>query len=221
MAIHVFNGMRRHNRPDTMPTSETYGQAFLGAARIRDVESVQLIHNQLKLDFNIDMSTYLYNAMTIGYTACGKARDALEYWNHIVASKEGPSYNSIHIALRACEKSPFGDEQANDIWKKLRQMNIELDGTLWASYIGALSGNQKIEAAFSTILEAEQEGHVDVDSFLIGTLFNANRVLHQRDEIEKWAKEQYPRIWAELEQMGFDMDEYEVKQCRIDRSVVP
>ena len=221
MAVHIFNGMRRHHRADTMPTADTYAGAFLGAAKIRDLESVELIHNQLKLDYNINVGTYLYNTLTIAYTACGKARDAQDFWNHIVASKEGPTYNSIHIALRTCEKAPLGDEQAKEIWEKLKQMNVELDGALWASYIAALSGNAKIGQAFSTIVQAEQDGHVEVDSFLIGSLFSGSRSPQKQEKIEAWVREQYPHIWAELEQIGIDEVEFGWRQFRIDRSVTP
>jgi hypothetical protein len=36
----------------------------------------------------------------------------------------------------------------------------------------------------------------------IGTLYNALPGQNRKDMIEKWAKELYPAIWAELEKLG-------------------
>ncbi|KAK3064936.1 hypothetical protein LTR53_018334, partial [Teratosphaeriaceae sp. CCFEE 6253] len=141
MAVHVFNHMRSHSREDTMPTVDTYVTAFMGAAARHDLESLEVLHNQLKLDFNITLTTHLRNALIIAYTSCGSPRRALSFWDDIVASREGPSYKSVQIALRACERSPFGDLKAQEIWGRLRRMRVDLDPAMWASYVAALAGN--------------------------------------------------------------------------------
>ncbi|KAK4613866.1 Complex I intermediate-associated protein 84, mitochondrial [Fulvia fulva] len=221
MAANVFQGMRTHSRPDTIPTVDTYVAAFLGSAKLRDLESLEIIHNQLKLDFNIDTTTYLYNALIIGYTACGKPRRALDFWEDIVASKEGPTYNSIHIALRACEKAPFGDLKAQEMWAKLKRQNVELDQSLWASYVAALAGNGDNELAITTIEKADQNNEVEVDAFLLGSLFGGSSGQDPQAEIESWAKEKYPHVWAELEKVPMDTREDGMRYFRIDRSVTP
>ena len=221
MAANVFQSMRTHSRPDTIPTIDTYVAAFLGSAKLRDLESLEVIHNQLKLDFNIDTTTYLYNALIIGYTACGKPRRALDFWEDIVASKEGPTYNSIHIALRACEKAPFGDLKAQDIWAKLKKQNVELDQSLWASYVAALAGNGDNELAITTVEKADQNNEVEVDAFLLGSLFAGSPGQDAQAEIEGWAKEKYPQVWAELEKTPLETKENGMRAFKIDRSVTP
>lgn len=221
MAVHVFTGMRRHSRPDTISNYETYATAFLDCAKIRDVDSLEVIHNQLKIDYTVDVSTYLYNTLMIGYIACDKGRKALTFWDDIAASREGPTYNSIHIALRACEKSPFGDLKAQEIWQRLRKQKVDLDQALWSSYAAALAGNGDNELAISTIEEAEAKNEVDIDPFLVGSLLTGCPGQGKQAEIEAWAKDKYPHVWASLENIGFDVNEIGMRAAKIDRRVTP
>ncbi|CAK4003954.1 Hypothetical predicted protein [Lecanosticta acicola] len=221
LAVHVFTGMRRHSRDDTIPTIDTYATAFLECAKIRDIESLEVIHNQLKLDYNVNVDTYLYNTLIIGYTACGKPRRAMDFWDDIVSSKEGPTYNTIHIAFRACEKSPFGDLKAQEIWQKLRRQKVDIDQAMWASYVAALAGNGDNELAISTLEEAEAKNEVEIDAFLLGSLLTGAPGQEKQAEITGWAKERYPHAWEALEKIGFDVDEAGMKIAKIDRSVTP
>ncbi|KAK0274972.1 hypothetical protein LTR35_011394 [Friedmanniomyces endolithicus] len=221
MAVHVFNHMRAHSRADTMPTPDTYITAFLGTAKRQDLESLEVVHNQMKLDFNINLTTRLRNALVIAYTACGRARKALQFWDAIVASREGPSYNSIHVALRACERSPFGDLKAKEIWGKLRKMNVDLDSTMWASYIAALAGNGDCEGAIKVLEEAVGKGEVEVDAFVLGSLFAGSTGSEKQSYVEQWAKEEHPRAWSELEKFGAEEAEDGTRAFEIDRSVTP
>lgn len=222
MAVFIFNEMRRHSRADTIPTVDTYVASFLGSAKLRDLDSLEVIHNQLKLDYNINTTTYLMNAMMISYTACDRPRLALGFWNDIVASKEGPTYNSIHIALRACEKAPFGDLRAKEIWTKLRKMDVELDQKLWAAYAGALVGNGDNESAFELIEAAEEKRECEVDAVLLGSMVDGATTEAKQAEVESWAREKFSTAWEELEKIGFEMDEESQKRVpNIDRSVTP
>lgn len=221
MGVHVFQNMRMHTRDDTIPTVDTYVAAFMGLAKLRDLESVEVVHNLLKLDYNINTTTYLYNALMIAYTACGKPRTALDFWDDIVASREGPSYNSIHAALRACEKAPFGDVRAQRIWTTLQKRNVDLDQALWASYIAALAGNGDIDLAINTLEEGVGRGEVEVDVFVLGSLFagagGAGQVKQRM--VEEWGRKEFPGLWAELEGLGVDSDENFVRGFRVDRRV--
>ncbi|KAK4498593.1 hypothetical protein PRZ48_011252 [Zasmidium cellare] len=221
VSVNIFNSMRDHYREDTIPTIDTYVAAFLATAKLRDLDSMEVIHNQLKLDYNIDANTYLLNALMIGYSACGNPRRALTFWDDIVASKEGPTYNSIHIALRACEKAPFGDLRAEKIWAKLRSMNIDLDQALWSSYIAALAGNGNTEKAISTLEEAESKNELEVDAYVVGSLFNGCSGQVPQADVESWCKEKFPQLWEELEKGGVDEDENGMRTLRIDRTVTP
>ena len=223
MAVNVFNHMRHHSRADTMPNNDTYIAAFLGCARLADLESLEVVHNQLKLDYTVTQTTTCRNALLLAYSQCDKPRAALDFWDEIVASREGPTYNSIHIALRACEKSAFGDLKAQQIWARLRRNNVELDQTMWASYIAALAGNGDFELARSTLEDAEASGELQaVDSFVLGSLLDASPGQSKQAEIETWAEVRYPEVWRELrDEVGWEVDEARMKRVRIDREVTP
>jgi hypothetical protein len=222
MAVNVFNHMRHHSRADTMPDNETYISAFLGCAKLADLESLEVVHNQLKLDYNVTQTTKCRNALLLAYTLCDRPRHALDFWDDIVASREGPTYNSIHIALRACEQSPFGDVKAQDIWSRLRRNDVELDRDMWASYVGALAGNGDFELARSTLEEAEAKGELEVDSFVLGSLLDACPGQSKQAEVEGWAEERYPELWAELRDVvGWEVDEASMKRLKLDRGVEP
>lgn len=166
MAVHVFNDMRTHTREDTIPTVETYVSCFAGIARLKDIESLEVVHNQLKLDYSIEPTTHLLNSLIVAYTACEAPRRALTFWDEIVSSREGPTLSSIHLAFRACEVSPWGDQKAHEIWARLERTQMDLDQPLWASYAAGLVGNGDVKGAVGTMEKAHEEGRVEIDAFL-------------------------------------------------------
>lgn len=166
MAVHVFNHMRAHTRQDTIPTVETYVACLSGIGKAKDEESLEVVYNQLKLDFNVEPNTLLYNALMKAYTNCESPRAALGFWDDIATSLEGPNINSIHLAMRACEDAPWGDEKARKIWTKLKRTGIELDQDLWASYAAALVGNGNIDSAISSLEEAHVKQGLDMDTLV-------------------------------------------------------
>lgn len=166
MAVHVFNHMRTHTRPDTIPTMDTYISCFAGTARLKDEESLEAVHNQLKLDYSIEPNTRLLNALMLAYTAVDMPRRAIGFWDDIVASREGPSLSSIHLALRACEVSPWGDQKAREIWSRLQRAGVELDQELWGSYVGGLVGNGDVARTIAELEEAQDGKLVEIDSFM-------------------------------------------------------
>jgi tetratricopeptide (TPR) repeat protein len=166
MAVHVFNHMRAHTRQDTIPTVDTYVACLSGIGKAKDEESLEVVYNQLKLDFNIEPNTLLYNALMKAYTSCESPRTALGFWDDIATSREGPNMSSIHLAMRACEDAPWGDEKARKIWLKLNRTGIELDQDLWASYAAALVGNGNIDSAINSLEEAHVEQGLDMDTLV-------------------------------------------------------
>jgi ubiquitin-like modifier-activating enzyme ATG7 len=76
----------------------------------------------------------------LAYIACDEPNRALDFWSDITNSTEGPTYNSIQIVFRACERKPFGDKPAREIWNKMRRMEIEVTPEVSSAYVGALAG---------------------------------------------------------------------------------
>ena len=166
MGTHVFGQMRHLDIPDLKPTPETYILCLEGIAKGADEESLTLVHNLLKLDTSVEFETRLYNALMLAYTACGDPRQSLLYWEDIVHSREGPTYNSILIALRACEESPFGERHARDIWSRLQRIEIEVTREIYAAYVGALAGQALIDECMQLVDNAERDLGYTPDTLL-------------------------------------------------------
>jgi hypothetical protein len=231
LAADIFITMRQHTRRDTNPSAETYIAFFAAAPRHKDwtvhenaassiqamhrqleknragqqnaMNSVEVVHNQLKLDASITPSTRIYNSLMIAYIGGDRFHAALNFWNAINASKEGPTYNSIHLALRACENSARGDVRAAQIWSRLRSLNVEMDAKLWASYAAALVGNGDNRLGFEAVEKGVESGELTVDAFLLASMFDSGYGEVKENEIMEWAKERFPRQWKEVEEMGF------------------
>lgn len=154
MAIHVFGHMRQHVDRSFHPTIDTYIACFEGMGRCADPdaeEHLALAHNMLKMDLGIQPNTKLYNALMLAYAACGRPARAMDFWNDIVRSAEGPSYNSLEIVFAVCERMPFGDQTAREIWKKLETLGVDVPPAVFAAYAGGLAGNGNIAAAQDAI----------------------------------------------------------------------
>jgi len=141
LAYYTFENMRQHSNENTRANLNTWAELFAGIADTKDEETLETAHNQFKMDLETEADTRLRNSLMMAYTACGMARKALVFWNEIVESREGPNFSSIHLAFRACELAAWGEETAKQIWKRLRNMDIEITPDIFASYVGALAGN--------------------------------------------------------------------------------
>jgi hypothetical protein len=164
MAVHVFNHMRKHTRPDTFPTTETYAAALVGIGKLSDMESLTVVHNALKLDMNVEPSTKMNNALMIAYTGCGEPRYAINFWIDIASSKEGPNYNSILALFNACEKAAFGEKRAISVWNQLGELDVVMTRDLVAKYLAALAGNQCFDDAKKIAEECEQRFGFEADA---------------------------------------------------------
>ena len=157
MACHVFGHMRQQAISKRRPNISIYVACFEGIAKAADLQSLEMVHNMLKLDSEIEPDTKLHNALMLAYTACGEPDRSLGFWEDIIHSREGPTYNSIKIALRACEAQPFGDRQAREIWARLKKFEVEVTKEIYAAYIGALAGQALFEECAISVNEAEAE----------------------------------------------------------------
>lgn len=157
MACHVFGHMRQHVRPSARPTLDTYVQCFEGIAFCSDRESLDIVHNMLKMDSTIEPNTRLYNSLMLAYSGCGDSSKALSYWDDITLSSEGPSYRSLEIVFLACRGKAFGETKARSIWDKMRRMDIEITPQVFVAYLGALAGNSQLDEAKGLVESAEKD----------------------------------------------------------------
>ena len=157
MACHVFGHMRQQPIKEARPDIDAYIACLKGIAKASDSDSLGTVHNMLKLDSEIEPNTRLYNALMLAYMACDMPSRSLEFWDDIDYSREGPTYNSIRIALRACEAEPFGERRARDIWGRLKRFEIEVTREIYAAYVGALAVRASLSEMVQLIDEMEAE----------------------------------------------------------------
>ncbi|KAL9003591.1 MAG: hypothetical protein Q9188_003557 [Gyalolechia gomerana] len=207
MATHVFGHMRRLDMPNMRPTSETYVRCFEGIAKAADHESLALVYNLLKLDATVEPDTKLYNSLMLAYMGCDNPRQSLLFWDDIMHSREGPTYNSIQIALRACESASFGERQARDIWSRLKRFEIQVTKEIYAAYVGALAGQSLFDECVELIHNAEKEADYTPDALLLGTFHNA-LLLPEQEAMDKWAEKAYPIVWAEVKTLSKRKKQY-------------
>ncbi len=145
MACRIFAHMRAHQNPSQRPTADIYVKCLEGIGRYPDDESLQMVHNMLKMDSAIQMSTKLYNALMLAYAGCDRSLSAFDFWTNITNSAEGPSYNSLAIVFRVCEALPFGDRKARPIWQKLQRMDLDIPPLVYGSYCAAIASEGHVE----------------------------------------------------------------------------
>ncbi|KAF2134812.1 hypothetical protein P153DRAFT_362544 [Dothidotthia symphoricarpi CBS 119687] len=223
MACHVFFHMRNHVGRLQVANRDVYVAAFTGFARCADAESLELAHNQLKLDLNVDMDTRLRNSLMLAYGATGNNKKALQFWREICESKEGPSYNSISIAFRSCEGMPWGDEHAKSIWARLKEQDVEIDKNIWTAYMSAISRNHLHDEAQALVETVEDEYGFTPDLAILGSWFNTTTNIERQGQVEEWIKQRYPDVWKEMDALGHwvTMDGFGYRQYNINRNLDP
>jgi len=152
MACHIFGHMRAHENPLQRPKRDTYIQCLEGLGRCPDPESLRMVHNMLKMDTTIQMETRIYNALMIAYAGCEDPSPAMDFWNDITNSAEGPTYNSLAIIFHVCEGLPFGGRRAREIWTKMQRMDLEVPPFVFSAYCGAVAGEGHVEEVKRLIL---------------------------------------------------------------------
>ncbi|KAJ4303461.1 hypothetical protein N0V90_002356 [Kalmusia sp. IMI 367209] len=221
MACHVFFHMRNSVIEDIAADKAVYVAAFVGFARNADAESLELAHNQLKLDFNVEVDTQLRNALMLAYAATGNNKRALEFWAEIGASQEGPTYNSIVIAFRACEGTHYGERHAKSIWQRLKAMDVDIDKQIFTAYLSAIARNHLHTEALALVEAAEEEYGFTPDFYILGNWFNCTANIDKQAKVEEWIKERYPAVWTELEALGQyrTMDGFGYRQFNFNRDL--
>ncbi|KAK5205202.1 hypothetical protein LTR41_009051 [Exophiala xenobiotica] len=222
LACLVFGHMRQREDAEARPTPEAYARCFEGIAKCRDIDGLQMVYNMLKLDLEVEQTTRIHNGMMAAYTACQQPFTAIidHFWK-IMESREGPTLSSFALALQACEKwIPQGSHEARHIMALMQSFNLIITKQIYDCYIGALAGQSEFENVVELIEKMEEDIGEPPDVLTIGTFYNAIPWQYRKDEVEKWAKQAYPELWAELESYGDEIDEeWEIRYFKVDRTI--
>ncbi|KAI5861181.1 complex I intermediate-associated protein [Durotheca rogersii] len=154
MALHVLTHIQgsggRAGGP--RPTEEMYVRFMEGLGRCPNEEGLHTVHNMLKMDTTVQPSTRLFNALMIGYIACGVPHRALDFWKEVTMSLEGPSYATLEIVFRAYEVTSYGDGPAGELWEKIKRMEIEVPEHVYVAYVATMAAHGNLTLA-KTLLD--------------------------------------------------------------------
>ncbi|EEP76083.1 predicted protein [Uncinocarpus reesii 1704] len=219
LACLVFGHMRQKERGGKRPTAHTYAMCLQGISRAADASGLHLVHNMLKLDLEVGLTTKIYNGLMLAYAACGMPDEAMGFFRDILHSEEGPSGQTLVIFFRVCETYHNGVQEASKMLAKLRSMDVRIDERIYNAYIGALAGHCEVEKATEAIQAMESKLGFGPSTLTIGTLYNATPFQYWKEQVEEWAQTQYPDLWADLEQLGCEEDEEGLKKFNINRNI--
>lgn len=167
MGLHTFGHMRKAKDQDMRPDLDIYCLCLEGIAKSSNYAAVQLIHNMLTMDEFVEPNTKTKNALMLGYVGAGAPDRARNIWEDVINSREGPTYSSIQIALRACEgMGPHGDRWLEEVWAKVKRMDIEITREIFAAYIGALAAGGMTSKCWELLENAERECGSRVDALM-------------------------------------------------------
>ncbi|EEH18932.1 hypothetical protein PABG_01251 [Paracoccidioides brasiliensis Pb03] len=207
LACLAFGHIRKKTAPCDRPTSSTYALCLSGIAKAGYSEGLFLIHNMLKLDLEIAITTPLLDSLVLAYDACGEPEKAMEFFREILHSEEGPSENSLAYFFRLCGNFRHGLDEADQMFRKLKSLDVPLNRMAYTNYIRTLALHGELERAADTInaMYSETENHPT--EYTIGILYNSLPTQKWRDQAESWARVTYPHLWTELEKKPTITDE--------------
>lgn len=152
LAMHVFGHMRSSYLRERRPHAAAYIMLFEGIAFARKPPALDIAHNMLRLDVEVEPDTAIKTSLMLAYTMCDKPGKALAIWDDIMYSREGPSYDTINVALRACQEWHEGLEYTRNIWAQLQKQNVDIPKETADSYIAALAACGEVNEALETVV---------------------------------------------------------------------
>ncbi|KAH7193575.1 uncharacterized protein B0J16DRAFT_369670 [Fusarium flagelliforme] len=217
MAAHVFGHMRQHRNNDYHPKRETYITFFERFSRCPDDESLEIVHNMLKMDTTVVPNTKLYTSLMLAYASCGKTSQAMDFWQSITASAEGPSYASLEAVFWALERTPRGSIQAHLIWKRIESMEIDVPASVYNAYVGAVAGSGELEKVQDMLIRMSVVTGGEPDAMSLGIAFNALPGQQPQADFKAWAQGRYSEAWASLESKGKRLNRDSLCQYKLNR----
>lgn len=151
LACLVFGHMRQAENPGQRPKPFTYALCLQGIARAADAKNLELVHNMLKLDIEVDLNTQVRNGLMLAYASCEMSEEAMKIFREILASEEGPTHRTIGIFFKACESHHNGVQEAIKMMQKAKDLDIGIDRRMYVTYIVALAAHCEFELATEAI----------------------------------------------------------------------
>ncbi|PHH76042.1 hypothetical protein CDD82_4160 [Ophiocordyceps australis] len=218
MAAQVFGHMRQKSEASIRPNLDTYVRCFEAFGRLPDLDSVQMVHNMLRMDTTLQLNTRLYTALILAYGACGKTFRVLDLWEEITQTPEGPSYASLEAVFWALERNTsFGAKRAREIWAKMQQLDLMVPPAVYNAYIGAIAGGGHEKEIRQLIDGMESVTDSRPDALTLAVAHNALPDKALQENFRKWAEERHGEAYAKLKEAGWQVNEMLLCQFKLSR----
>lgn len=145
LACLVFGHMRQAEELAKRPKPDTYAKCFQGIARAGDAQNLELVHNMLKLDVEVDLNTRILNGLMLAHASCEMPEKAMEIFRDILHSDEGPSAYTLAIFFKACETHHNGTTEAIKMMRKLKGLEMAAYRRVYTSYVEALGAQGEFD----------------------------------------------------------------------------
>ena len=148
---------------DHRPNRFQYTCAFSGIARSGDIESLLRVQQQLAMDPFVEADTMLLNSMMNAYARCGAPDRALDIYDRIMQSPQGPDHATISQVFDVCGRlvarpaqhpraAAAAADRARRIWDYFtRKRRVPLTENNVSSFVEALARLGDWDAAWKTV----------------------------------------------------------------------
>jgi pentatricopeptide repeat protein len=195
--LELFHDMRHSDV--SQPTRETYAIMLSGCAKTRDAQTLEHIHNALRLDSGIEPDSALFNSLMLAYNRSRLPDKALAIWEVLSQSSRLPDVQTASLALHACVRLPrYGLIRAREIWTYMEDNHIEPVASSYAALLSVFASVGKWDGMMGVLERMDRE---KVDARVLGTAYN-NMRRDRKEEVELWAKTNKPAVWEYLRQLN-------------------
>jgi len=196
IGFELFHDMR--NSAISQPTRETYIIMLSGCAKTRDAQTLEHVHNALRLDSSIEPDTDLFNSLMLCYNRCRLPLKSLSMWEVLSESSRPPDVETAALALEACvQLRQYSLIRARQIWSYLEKNKIEPSPNAFAALLAVFARVGKWDGMMGLLERMDRD---KVNAKVLGIAYNYMRK-DRRDEVELWAKLNKPDVWEYLEQL--------------------
>lgn len=196
LGLELFHDMRHSDV--SQPSRETYAIMLSGCARTRDAQTLEHIHNALRLDSSIEPDSALFNSLMLAYNRCRLPEKALAIWEVLSESSRLPDAETASLALDACVRLPrYGLVRAREIWTFMEKNHMEPLSSSYAALLAVFASVGKWDGMMGLL---ERMDRNKVSATVLGTAYNCMR-RDRKVEVEAWARANKPDVWEYLEQL--------------------
>lgn len=194
LGLELFHDMRHSDI--SQPTKETYGIMLSGCAKTRDAQTLEHIHNALRLDSSIEPDAALFNSLMLAYNRSRLPEKALAIWEVLSQSSKVPDAATASLALEACARLPrYGLIRAREIWTFMEDNQIVPSSASYAALLSVFASVGKWDGMLGLLERMDKE---KVNAQVLGTAYNCMR-RDRKMEVEQWARTNRPEVWDFLE----------------------